>query len=433
MSDPDPKSRWFHSTLIRLIILSAWAAILLFAEKVRWIPAGSGILILISSIGVTILLLLLCIALAFTFRRGFRPGHLLALLLAFEGFLFLAPQYRWIPDSPALPILIFIVSGAILFVLFWLLVIHIFHRQLIPGHLLFLLLATEGILLVIEQFGWIPKGWPVLAAIMSICMMLIILFIWFLLALLEHWQFQYSLRFLIVLTVAVAIPFSWLAVEMKTAGEQRAIIEEIRKLGGTCGYETRETSLAKQLGLYDLFGDIYFIDLESVDLSRSPNADSALERLSLTAVKKLYLGNSLVTDGGLKNIKGLSHLNWLSLDKTNITDDGLIHLKGLNNLNSLWLDETKITDVGMEHIKGLPTLEELSLEGTQITDGGLRHLKELPNIQLLWLSNTKVANEGIKHLAGMKSLIKLWLTHSQVTDEGEKALSGALPNCRVFR
>ena len=47
-----------------------------------------------------------------------------------------------------------------------------------------------------------------------------------------RWRFQFRLRTLLVLTVVVALPFSWLGLEMKRAKEQRDAVAAIRRLGG---------------------------------------------------------------------------------------------------------------------------------------------------------------------------------------------------------
>jgi fatty acid desaturase len=108
-----------------------------------------------------------------------------------------------------------------------------------PGRLLVVLLAVEGVLLLSERFQWFPfnqqKGWIVLIAIASVVAAMALMLLWFFLALLFHWRFQFSLRSLLVLTVAVAIPFSWLAVEMKAARQQREAVKALLQLGGVEG------------------------------------------------------------------------------------------------------------------------------------------------------------------------------------------------------
>ena len=62
-------------------------------------------------------------------------------------------------------------------------------------------------------------------------------FLWFLAALLFRLRFQFSIRSLLLLTVVVAIPCSWLAVEREQARKQREAVEAIEKLGGWVAYD----------------------------------------------------------------------------------------------------------------------------------------------------------------------------------------------------
>ena len=107
-----------------------------------------------------------------------------------------------------------------------------------PGRLLIVLLAVEGVLLLSERFQWFPfnerKGWTVLIAIGSVGVAMVLMFVWWVFALLFRWRFQFSIRSLLVLVVIVAIPFSWLAVEMRWAREQR---EALKIMGGSVNYD----------------------------------------------------------------------------------------------------------------------------------------------------------------------------------------------------
>ena len=73
--------------------------------------------------------------------------------------------------------------------------------------------------------------------------MMLLMFFWFLLSLIFGWRFQFSIRSLLLLAVVVAIPCSWLAVEMKRARKQREAVEEIEKAGGTVSYDYRTRSV----------------------------------------------------------------------------------------------------------------------------------------------------------------------------------------------
>ena len=97
--------------------------------------------------------------------------------------------------------------------------------RLTPGCLVLGLLAVEGFLLLSEHFQWFAfnrhKGWTVLIGMADVVVAMLLMFLWFLAALIFRWRFQFSIRSLLLLTVVVAIPCSWLAVEME-AGEETA-------------------------------------------------------------------------------------------------------------------------------------------------------------------------------------------------------------------
>ena len=93
-----------------------------------------------------------------------------------------------------------------------------------PAWLVYALLAITAILFLSERWRWFPfnehKGWTVLLAVAGVGVVLLLMLAWFLVALILRRRFQFGLSTLLVLTVAVALPFSWLAVEMRKAREQ---------------------------------------------------------------------------------------------------------------------------------------------------------------------------------------------------------------------
>ncbi len=85
--------------------------------------------------------------------------------------------------------------------------------RLTPGHCLAALLGVEFLLFLAQWSRWLPKGWPVLIAVAAVGVVILAMFAWFGIALVFRRRFQFSLRSLLVLTVAVALPCSWLTVE----------------------------------------------------------------------------------------------------------------------------------------------------------------------------------------------------------------------------
>ena len=83
----------------------------------------------------------------------------------------------------------------------------------------------EGLLLLSERFQWFTfnehKGWAVLIAVAALGVALLLMLYWFIIAKVFCWRFQFSIRSLLVLIITVAIPCSWMAVELKRARNRR--------------------------------------------------------------------------------------------------------------------------------------------------------------------------------------------------------------------
>ena len=93
--------------------------------------------------------------------------------------------------------------------------------RITPDRCVVALLALEGFLLLSAWFRWFPfnqhKGSTVLITIASVGVILLLMFLWFLAALVFRWRFQFSILALLVLTLVVAVPFSWYGMVFLTA------------------------------------------------------------------------------------------------------------------------------------------------------------------------------------------------------------------------
>ena len=111
------------------------------------------------------------------------------------------------------------------------------HFHLTPGHCLLALLAVEFLLFLSQWFRWLPKGWPVLIAIAAVGVLMILMLGWFGVALVFRRRFQFSVRSLLVLTIAVALPCSWLVVERAGAKRQKEAKDELGRSGVYVQYD----------------------------------------------------------------------------------------------------------------------------------------------------------------------------------------------------
>ena len=94
--------------------------------------------------------------------------------------------------------------------------------RLTPDRVVPLLLVVESLLWLSNWLGWPAwhKGYAVLVAVAGVGVVMLAMLLWFVVALVFRLRFQFSVRCLLAVVVAVALPFSWLAVEMKKAKKQ---------------------------------------------------------------------------------------------------------------------------------------------------------------------------------------------------------------------
>jgi hypothetical protein len=282
-----------------------------------------------------------------------------------------------------------------------------------PDRLVIALLAPEGCLLLSQWFGLLPKGWPVLIAIATVAVVMLLMLLWFAVALLFGRRFQFSIRSLLVLVVVVAVPCSWMAVERERAKTQKEAVEAIQRSAGLVFYDyqigapgvvVRNSGPPGPAALRSLLGDDFF-----------------------AVVIEASLGN-----GGIEQVGRLPHLRRLNISVP-IKDADLVHVEGLSELRELDLGGLSITDAGLEHLRFLKQLQYLGIWGTKVTNAGLRHLKALSELRRLNLSDTRVTDAGLQYVMGLPQLQELDLTSTKVTGEGVAKLQQTLPNCKITR
>ncbi len=316
-----------------------------------------------------------------------------------------------------------------------------------PGWLILALLVVEYLLWLAERFRWFAfnehKGWTVLTAVASVGIAIVLMLVWLAVALVFRCRFQFSIRSLLVLTVAIALPFSWFAVEIQEVKREQKAAESIRDFGGSISW----SDPSEPIWLRSILGNDFFRSVDSVFLRHTNVTDAGLENLkwmnqvkfvnlnltqvtdaglenlkTLRHLELLYLGGTKLSDAGLRNVTKLNRLQFLSLDDTEVTSAGLQNLKSLDQLKQLSLMRTKVSDIGLENLKGTTQLQQLFLSGPQITDAGLRHIKGLNQLQYLILAGTNVTDTGLETLKGLDQLKWLTLDGTKVTDAGLQSL-----------
>jgi len=329
-----------------------------------------------------------------------------------------------------------------------------------PGRLLAVLLAVEGLLLLSERC--LPMGWAVLLAIASVVLTVVLMLLWFVASLAFCWQFRFSIWWLLVLTIAVAIPFSWLSERFQwfAFDEKRdwavfpsiasVILTIVAMLLWFVLMLTLRFRWQFQFSIRTLLILVVIVAIPcswmAVEMKKAREQREAVDTVRRLGGVVLYSHdsrNAIKPNPGpppgpvwLRELLGddfFAGVAAVELNRTPVTDAELVSLQGMPQLQNASLGDTQVTDAGLVHLKGLTQLLMLSLDNTQITDAGLEHLNGLTELRLLYLHNTQITDAGLVYLKELTHLRWLSLANTHVTDKGVKELQRALPNCEIIR
>jgi len=142
--------------------------------------------------------------------------------------------------------------------------------------------------------------------------------------------------------------------------------------------------------LQDLVSGDHLIDWDdgeavSVSLSGRPEIGDKeiLVLLQHPSIKKLYLGDTGLTDEGVKSLRGLPQLEWLELSDTATTDIGIAGLAEMSTLQHLFLYGCQVTDASLPALLSLTGLQEIGLDETLISKKGRTTIKRaFPEIEI---------------------------------------------------
>jgi hypothetical protein len=270
--------------------------------------------------------------------------------------------------------------------------------RLTPGRLIFGLLTAECMLWLSDRLEWPAwqKGHAVLSCIATFGAAILVMLIWWLIALVFRWRFQFSIRSLLVFGLAAALASSWFATQLDRARRQAKAIDVIKKGNGWVRYDVDEDPSScwsnpvpkGPAQLRGPLGDDFFNDVVDARLANDAQKEllpdlPRLRRLYFTDDQYTHSVVGKLTDAGLERITELCSLQMLCLYGNSVTDDGLMQVGMMRQLSSLNLANTKITDAGLTHLIRLTELRELALGGTAVTDAGVKMIQqELPNCKI---------------------------------------------------
>jgi hypothetical protein len=232
-------------------------------------------------------------------------------------------------------------------------------------------------------------------------------------------RFQYGLRGLLGLVVALGIVLSWIASRIAEKRQERALVADIEEQGGIVQYDWQVAGKNTWPGpgfLKDLCGRDCCADVVHIRAAAASKLDFSRFG-ALHSIRTLSLAGADVTDEGLCYVGRLDTLVTLNLTDTTVTDKGLSCLKGLRSVHHLLLKGTGVSDAGMATLAELPLLETLTVDATNVSDRGLSYL-EGSALKTLSLDNTKVTDRGVVCAKRLSHLEQLYLNETQITDAG---------------
>jgi hypothetical protein len=155
-----------------------------------------------------------------------------------------------------------------------------------------------------------------------------------------------------------------------------------------------------------------------------PTPAGAREKRPATPAEVRYigLGDSKVTDRGVRAVLNCTNATGVSLGQTGVTDETLRKLAAFTKLEYLTLDRTKVTAAGLDAISGLP-IRRLGMAGCELTEGSFKALGKMAALEELRLTDAKMKAEWLKHIAALPKLKSLTLMRADFDDAAVKYVS----------
>jgi hypothetical protein len=326
------------------------------------------------------------------------------------------------------------------------------------GWLLIASSAVTVFLLLSDKYQWCAfsqfRNFTTIFVLWNTGVACLLILLWLTFLLLLRRRLQFTIRSLLLLAVAAALPLGWIRSRMRDAEWQRQGVALVERLGGDVhlGEHSSPDLWNKMHRLFPdaVFEEVSFVEFRSHKIQLSSADLSEIVRL-LPHIQILFLKSNGITDENLEPLRGLKELAWLSLADNRITDNGLEHLASAKQLGALELDNTSVTDAGLEILRGHEfwylclngtrvtdsglssirghRLHALALNNTEISDAGLAHLDTQEELQQLLLSGTKVTGSGLARFSHMKDLRELNLSKTKITDKGVQQLENVTTLC----
>jgi hypothetical protein len=146
----------------------------------------------------------------------------------------------------------------------------------------------------------------------------------------------------------------------------------------------------------------------------SPGDDSlsklqVFARLESLNIGSESFGSSHVTDRGLANVAGMTHLESLSVSGE-FTAEGMTALRPLRALRCLVFFKGAIAGDGLRNLEDLDQLEELVIRRCKISDGSLEELKRLKKLRRISFDWVALSAQNLNQLSALPNLERAFIT-----------------------
>ncbi|CAN5391413.1 hypothetical protein BH10CYA1_BH10CYA1_47430 [soil metagenome] len=174
--------------------------------------------------------------------------------------------------------------------------------------------------------------------------------------------------------------------------------------------------------------EIGYLNFADDDFRKTVAVDSIFDdTLSFVdGLKNIYAVDlpQCATDKCLEHVAKLSHLWFLTANRTKISGNELKKLPTLQQLKSLRISLLKDASVVLPKIKQSKSLMSLKAVADDLQDSDLKNLVNLPALQELVLrENPKITDLGLTYLVGLPSLKQILLDGCSITPKAIKTLS----------
>ncbi len=302
------------------------------------------------------------------------------------------------------------------------------------------------------------KGWLVLIAVAMLSATIIVMLVWWLGSLLFHGRFQFRIRSLLLLTVAIAITRSWFAAALAQSRRQAATIEWACSIGMDSRYDWDDRSwdgagagfpriagpppncLANAVGVdffstpttigigrssVDVGSEIQrlaeFAPLWHLELDGPYFTDPQMERL-LPEISDFRYHDSHRIGAGLRLLGPILRPHWISVRSASLDVRAINTLAAMPWLRKLSFDSVGFSDDAVASFERLTQLRELRFDGGYFPAEILRRVGRLTNLRALRISNV-IGDDELRPIVPLVQLEELDLSHNNLSDDAIRQLA----------